>query len=177
MTRLAATDAAIEDAAAVRRATIDIAKEDMHFSAAHFTVFSAARRENLHGHDFYVAATATGPIDAGGLCFDYNRLKSRLRALCAELDEAVLLPTCSPHLQVAAEADGCHVAFGDERLHFLPRDVKLLPVRNVTVEELAHWLLAQLTATEGFAELPIETLQLRVSSGPGQWARATWQAP
>ena len=149
----------------------------MHFSAAHFTVFSAGERENLHGHDFYVAATATGPIDAGGLCFDYNRLKSRLRALCTELDETVLLPTRSPHLRVRAEADACHVAFGSERLRFLRRDVKLLPVRNVTVEELAHWLLAELTATEGFAELPIETLELRVSSGPGQWAGATWEAP
>ena len=176
MTRLAAADATDPDATP-RRATIDIAKEDMHFSAAHFTVFSAARRENLHGHDFYVAATATGPVDAGGLCFDYNRLKSRLRALCAELDETVLLPTCSPHLTVAADANGCEVAFGDERLRFLPRDVKLLPVRNVTVEELAHWLLARLTAAEGFAELPIETLQLRVSSGPGQWAGASWRAP
>ena len=177
MTPLAVADAADEDAAGLRRATIDIAKEDMHFSAAHFTVFSAARRENLHGHDFYVAATATGPIDAGGLCFDYNRLKSRLRALCAELDETVLLPTRSPHLTVAADANGCEVAFGDERLRFPPRDVKLLPVRNVTVEELAHWLLERLTATEGFAELPLETLQLRVSSGPGQWAGASWRAP
>ena len=158
-------------------ASISIAKEDMHFSAAHFTVFSAGERENLHGHDFYVAATATGPIDAGGLCFDYNRLKSRLRALCAELDETVLLPTRSPHLEVRAEADACHVAFGSERLRFLRRDVKLLPVRNVTVEELAHWLLGELTAAEGFAELPIETLELRVSSGPGQWAGATWEAP
>lgn len=157
-------------------ATISIAKEDMHFSAAHFTVFSAERRENLHGHDFYVAATATGPVGAGGLCFDYSRLKSRLRALCARLDETVLLPTRSPHLVVTTEGDACRVAFGDERLHFLRRDVKLLPVRNVTVEELAHWLLAELTAADGFAALPIETLELRVSSGPGQWAGATWEA-
>ena len=158
-------------------ASISIAKEDMHFSAAHFTVFSASERENLHGHDFYVAATATGPIAADGLCFDYNRLKSCLRALCTQLDETVLLPTRSPHLEIRTETDACHVAFGDERLRFLPRDVKLLPVRNVTVEELAHWLLGELTAGEGFAELPIETLELRVSSGPGQWAGATWEAP
>ena len=159
-----------------RRATLDIAKEDMHFSAAHFTVFSAAKRENLHGHDFYVAATVTSPIDADGLCFDYNLLKTRLRALCVELDETVLLPTRSPHLEVATEADACHVAFANERLHFLRRDVKLLPLRNITVEELAHWLLGELTTSAGFEDLPIERLELRVSSGPGQWAGATWEA-
>ena len=156
---------------------IEIAKEDMHFSAAHFTIFSASERENLHGHNFFVAADAVGPIGEDGLCFDYNALKSRLRTLCEALDEIVLLPAESPHLTVA-EGDGdVIVTFADERLSFLRRDVKLLPVRNVTVEELARYFLNELAADDGFCDLPIESLQLRVSSGPGQWARATWKNP
>ena len=160
-----------------RRASIEIAKEDMHFAAAHFTVFSATRRENLHGHNFFVTATLDGPIDDGGLCFDYNIVKSKLRELCDSLDEVVLLPTESPYLDIEQDDDYVTVAFGDERLPFLRRDVKLLAVRNVTVEELAHWFVAQLTVSPEFAKLPVDALDLRVSSGPGQWARSAWRPP
>ena len=157
------------------RTSIEIAKEDMHFAAAHFTVFSAERRENLHGHNFFVTATLEGPIGDGGLCFDYNIVKSKLRELCASLDEVVLVPTESPYVEIEEDDDYVTVAFGDERLPFLRRDVKLLAVRNVTVEELAHWFVAQLTASADFAELPVDALDLRVSSGPGQWARSAWR--
>ncbi len=37
------------------RTVIEITKEALHFAAAHFTLFSATERENLHGHNFYVA--------------------------------------------------------------------------------------------------------------------------
>ena len=158
-----------------RSVTLEIGKEDMHFSAAHFTIFSATKRENLHGHDFFVAATVTAPVGDDGLCFDYNALKTRLRALCKKLDEAVLLPADSPHLDIDAQRDCITVAFADERLAFLPRDVLLLPVRNITVEELSAWFVAELAADEGFLALPIDSLDLRVSSGPGQWAGTTWE--
>ncbi len=159
---------------APRHASIEIRKEDTHFSAAHFTVFSASERENLHGHDFFVSATATGPVDANGLCFDYNELKGRLRALCDALDETLLLPTESPHVEIEDTDDGVTVRFADERHRFLRRDVKLLAVRNVTVEELAHWFTDELVR-EGLARMPIDSLKLRVSSGPGQWAEAVWE--
>ncbi len=158
-----------------RAATIELAKEDIHFSAAHFTIFSATKRENLHGHDFFVAASINGPVDANGLCFDYNEVKSRLRALCGQLDETVLLPADSPHLSITCDDECIDVRFADERLTFLRRDAKLLPVRNVTVEELCVWFLDSLLADEGFRTLPIDTLNMRVSSGPGQWAGTTWR--
>ncbi|MCY3841384.1 MAG: 6-carboxytetrahydropterin synthase [Gammaproteobacteria bacterium] len=160
----------------IRRASIQLAKEDMHFSAAHFTIFSANRRENLHGHNFFVEACAGGPIDANGLCFDYTLLKDRLRSLCDSLDETLLIAAQSPHLRIQEESDEVVVAFADETLRFAHRDVTLLPIRNVTVEELAHWFTAALTGDDGFASLPVETLTLRLSSGPGQWAETKWSA-
>lgn len=157
-----------------RQAAIDIAKEDMHFSAAHFTIFSARQRENLHGHDFFVAATASGPVGDDGLCFDYNALKSPLRTLCETLDETVLLPAHSPYLQLCEEDDQVTARFADERLTFLRRDVRVLPVRNITVEELAAWLVATLVADANILALPIDALTVRVSSGPGQQAGVEW---
>ena len=167
----------MDAAGETRHAFIELAKEDMHFSAAHFTIFSANRRENLHGHDFYVQARAGGPIDANGLCFDYTRLKTRLRALCDALDETLLIATRSPHLEVHDNGREITLAFADETLRFPRRDVKLLPIRNVTVEELAHWFADTLTTDGDFASLPIETLTVRLSSGPGQWAETNWQHP
>jgi 6-pyruvoyltetrahydropterin/6-carboxytetrahydropterin synthase len=155
-------------------ATIEISKDYLHFNAAHFTLFSATEREDLHGHTFYVAATVTSPVGDDGLAFDYNLFKNALKALCDELDEKVLLPSLSPYLDLEQD-DGYLVArFADERIPFLPRDVLTLPVRNITVEELAPWLLDRLRAEPGVASLDLDRLELRVSSGPGQWAAARW---
>ena len=160
-----------------RDISIDIAKEYLHFSAAHFTVFSATERENLHGHNFQVEATFRGHVGDDGLCFDYNVVKTRLKTLCDALDEIMLLPGRCPHLDISVNQNHTVVAFHDERLSFLHRDVKVLPVRNVTVEELAHWLIGELTGEPEIAALPVTEIELRVSSGAGQWARATWTSP
>ena len=47
-----------------RWSTLEIGKEDMKFSAAHYTVFSATERERLHGHTHAVRVQFTG--EGGG---------------------------------------------------------------------------------------------------------------
>jgi 6-pyruvoyltetrahydropterin/6-carboxytetrahydropterin synthase len=153
---------------------IEISKEYLHFAAAHFTIFSATHREDLHGHNFHVQAEAHCSIGDDGLAFDYNLLKVRLKALCDGLDEKTLLPENSPFLQLETEDDYIVATFAEERIPFLPRDVMTLPIRNVTVEELAHWLLTLLMDDDTVQELDIARVDLRVSSGAGQWARSTW---
>ena len=157
------------------RTTIEISKEDLHFSAAHFTIFGAGERENLHGHNFFVEAQASAEVGDDGLCFDYGVLKGLLRELCAVLDERTLLPARSPHLAVESGEDGVVAVFGDERLAFLARDARVLDVSNVTVEELARWFVDRLSREPRFLDLAVAELRLGVSSGPGQWARATWR--
>jgi len=152
--------------------TIEISKDYLHFNAAHFTIFSATEREDLHGHTFYVRAFVTSPVDNNGLAFDYNILKSKIHALCGELDEKVLLPERSPHLELENENGYLVACFGVEKLPFLPRDVHTLPVRNITVEELAPWFVDRLMADGEVRTQPIFSLELQVSSGPGQWAAA-----
>ncbi|MEQ8486085.1 MAG: 6-carboxytetrahydropterin synthase [Pseudomonadales bacterium] len=155
--------------------TIEISKDYLHFNAAHFTLFSATEREDLHGHTFYVTATVDAPVGDDGLAFDYNLFKKALLALCDELDEKTLLPERSPYLTVSRDGDYVIARFADERIPFLPRDVLTLPVRNVTVEELAPWLLRRLREQPEIAALPLSRLLIRVSSGPGQWAGAEWR--
>jgi len=153
--------------------TVEISKEYLHFNSGHFTLFSPSEREDLHGHTFYVRAQVVCAVGDDGLAFDYNLLKSRLKELCDHLDEKVLLPERSPYLELA-ESEGYLIArFGEERIPFLPRDVRTLPVRNITVEELAPWFLQRLLADAEIAKLTMERLTVEVSSGPGQWAGAS----
>ncbi len=156
--------------------TIEVCKEALHFAAAHFTLFSATQRENLHGHNFNVQLEVDAEVGADGLAFDYNILKRVLQALCDRLDEHVLLPERSPHLRIV-EDGGYRVAlFNGERIPFLPRDVLTLPVSNITVEALATWILQELRGDPALAGLGIQRWMVKVSSGPGQWARVQWQA-
>lgn len=159
-----------------RTTSIEISKEYLHFAAAHFTIFSATERENLHGHNFHVSLRADALIHEDGLTFDYNILKNAVKALCDGLDEQVLMPLHSPYLQVEQSEHNVNVTFNGEHLSFLARDITVLPVRNITVEELSAYMLAELRARPEIAVLDIEQLILKCSSGEGQWATAQWQA-
>jgi 6-pyruvoyltetrahydropterin/6-carboxytetrahydropterin synthase len=155
--------------------TIEISKEYLHFAAAHFTLFSATERENLHGHNFQVTLDANAAVQPDGLTFDYNILKRALKTLCDELDEQVLMPATSPYLSIDKDDDYTYVNFNGERIPFLARDLTLLPVRNITVEELAQYLLDQLLSLPEIQQLDINNLLLRCSSGEGQWASSLWE--
>ncbi len=152
--------------------TIEISKEYLHFAAAHFTIFSKEVRENLHGHNFFVAAQIDAEIGDDGLAFDYNLIESKLKSLCDTLDEQVLLPTKSPYLELESEDGYIVAAFNGERLPFLERDVLTLPLRNITIEELAHWFIGELKADPEIAALETHRIEVKVSSGAGQWAGA-----
>ncbi|EXJ15224.1 6-pyruvoyl trahydropterin synthase family protein [Imhoffiella purpurea] len=155
---------------------IEISKDYLNFSAGHFTIFSASERENLHGHNFQVRCSVSAHVGADGMAFDYVVLKRILRELCDALDERVLLPELSPHLRLEHQEGQVIALFADERIGFLERDVLLLPVRNVTIEELAPLLLTRLRDRIEIADRGIRCMELGVSSGAGQWAYACWES-
>jgi 6-pyruvoyltetrahydropterin/6-carboxytetrahydropterin synthase len=153
---------------------IDISKEYLNFSAGHFTIFSATERENLHGHNFHVRCSVTAEVGADGMAFDYVLLKRVLKELCDGLDERVLLPERSPHLRLERDGGTVWALFDDERIPFLERDCLPLPIRNVTIEELAVLLLDRLRDRPELRGRAIRAIELGVSSGSGQWAFAHW---
>ena len=154
---------------------IEICKEDLKFSGAHFTIFSATERERLHGHNFKVSLLLTAEVGENGMCFSYVEIKKRLRKLCASLDEYTLLPGESPYLSVREDGRNYKVQFNGEDMQFLVADTLVLPLRNTTVEEFARYLLGCLLEDASFIEgNEISELIMKVSSGPGQWGSATW---
>lgn len=157
-----------------RLTTLYIDKESHKFSAAHFTIFSATERERLHGHNYSVSAMIVAPMGDNGFAADYNVYKRRLKALCDELDEYLILAGRSPYQEIAADGENWRVTFNGEVMHFLRRDTQVLPIANATVEEFSHYLLRRLlerSAGEALAEV-----QLCVASGPGQKGCASWRA-
>ena len=155
-------------------ATLYIDKESHKFSAAHYTIFSATERERLHGHNYSVSAMIAAPMGDNGFAADYNVYKNRIKTLCDELDEYMILPEHSPHQSIEEDGDNYWVRFNGEEMLFLKSDTLVLPIRNATVEEFSHLLLARLLELSGSDVLA--EVQLCVASGPGQKACARWSA-
>ncbi|MBT4161767.1 MAG: 6-pyruvoyl tetrahydropterin synthase [Gammaproteobacteria bacterium] len=153
---------------------IEIAKQALNFSAAHFTIFSETEREDLHGHNFQVECELTSPIDDNGLIFDYNLIKRVIKELCDELDEKTILPEKSPHLRLIKETEYLIAEYHNERIPFLYRDVVTLPIANASVEELSHYILERLLTHTEIAAQAILDMTVKVSSSPGQLGSTTW---
>ena len=153
---------------------IEISKEYLNFSVGHFTIFDKSHRENLHGHNYRVAAEIESPIGEDGLTFDYNLIKRTMKQLCEKIDEQVLIPEKSPFLSIDEDNQYVYVLFDKERLPFLKRDITLLPIRNITIEELSGYFLDCFLAHQAVKPLPITKVTMKCSSGDGQWASSHW---
>ena len=96
--------------------------------------------------------------------------------LCRAWDEYFLLPGRSPHLRLHEEGEQIVAEFAGERIPFLRRDVLVLPLRNITIEEMAGLLCARLVEEIDRARgATIDEAAVKVSSGPGQVATACWR--
>jgi len=160
------------DSAPVSRAalvTLRLAKEDFAFAAAHFTLFPDEPAERLHGHNYRVRVELTGAeLDGHGLLVPVAPVKARIRALCAALDERILVPEKSPLLNVRFDGDAVQIALGPRSYRFPKSEVALLPLPNVTIEALARHLFGELAPS--LRGTPVRRLRVEVEETPGQSA-------
>jgi 6-pyruvoyltetrahydropterin/6-carboxytetrahydropterin synthase len=157
--------------------TIELTKEDLEFAAGHFTIFSPTRRERLHGHNFRVTAKIDAKIVPDrGMAFDYGVYKQILREICQELDSYFLLPTKSPYLKIEEAGDYYYAYFHEDKIPFLKKDVLFLPLRNISVEELARWFVNRLASDKkAIEDYGVLGFSVQVFSGPGQSGSASWR--
>lgn len=155
---------------------IELHKEDMKFSVGHFTIFSETERENLHGHNYFLHVTLTFEKNEIGLSFDYRFYKDMLRNICKKIDEVVILPGLNKYLSITETASHYEINFNSEKMSFLKRDILILPITNVTVEELSDWFMRQLIQDkQHLITNNINTIHVKIYSGPGQSASSTWE--
>lgn len=155
---------------------IELAKESFKFSAGHFTIFSATERENIHGHNFTVKVICEAEINENGLAFDYGKAKKHIENMCKSLNEIFLVQGKSKHLKISEDINYSYLHFNDEKIPFLKRDVKILPIQNISVECLSEYFLGIFIESLVFKE-KIDTIfkvTVKIFSGPGQSGSATW---
>lgn len=153
---------------------IVLEKENFKFSCSHFTILGPGRAERLHGHNYYVRVEAeVESLDPElGMAFDFNLLKSLVRGTLARLDEFVLLPERSPYLKIERQSQAVKATLGAKNYVFPAEDVLLLPVVNITSEELARTIaeeiIARLPQALGSFEGGISRLAVAVEETRGQ---------
>jgi len=160
-----------------RLSTLELSKSGLKFSAGHFTIFSATEREKLHGHNYTVYAALTTAIGDEGLNFDYRHYVQILKDICKEINHYFLLPSKSKFLEISEENDYYQVKFDKDVIPFLKKDAMLLPITNITVEELSNWFLTKLIdASQDLKKHAIQSITIKVSSSPGRSGSATWNS-
>jgi len=156
--------------------TVELHKESMKFSAGHTTIFSATDREPLHGHMYTVYLALTTWVEENGMTFDYRYYKKRIHALCDQLNQIFLMPQHSPFLEYAEDKEYYYFTFNHKKIPFLKEDVKLMPMTNITVEELSRWFVNELIKeTAELDKHRIEKIVVKIFSAPGQSASHEWQ--
>jgi len=156
--------------------TVELQKESMKFAAGHTTIFSATEREPLHGHAYCVYLALTTLVEHNGMTFDYRYYKARIHELCRHVNQTFLMPQYSPFLEYAEDEEYYYFTFNHKKIPFLKEDVTLMPLTNITVEELSRWFVEELTRDKDALECHrIEKVVIKVFSAPGQSASHTWQ--
>lgn len=147
----------------------------MKFSAGHTTIFSATDREPLHGHMYNVYLGLTTLVEDNGMTFDYRYYKERIHQLCKHLNQTFLMPAFSPFLEYAEDDTYYYFTFNHKKIPFLKEDVTILPLSNITVEELSRWFVGELIKDQDELDRHrIQKVVVKVFSAPGQSASHEW---
>jgi 6-pyruvoyltetrahydropterin/6-carboxytetrahydropterin synthase len=158
-----------------RRAIVELHNDELKFSSGHFMLFSSHERENMHGHDYLVNVAFNTWIVKNGMSFDLRNYRQTVYDLCRLLDYQFILPSLSDYLRIEDQGTKWQVHVGDDALSFLKRDAIVLPITNVTLEELSNWFLLQLKNNKlQLQEDKIFGITVRISNGRGQSASTEW---
>ena len=151
----------------MKHTTLYFNKDKFKFSAGHFTIFSATKREPLHGHNYTLEVVLTAEIQAPGMTFDYRDVAEKISKLCRQLSLHCLMPAKSPYLNIEEDGQHYQITFNQESMWLLKSDVILMPLENISIESLSQWFVDELTHDELFlAQFPIKKIRVKVFNGP-----------
>jgi 6-pyruvoyltetrahydropterin/6-carboxytetrahydropterin synthase len=157
---------------------VDVKKDYLSFSSAHFITFRGHKCEALHGHNYRVGLAVEGTVDDEALfVVDFAVLKDVAKPMVDAIDHRVLLPGRNPKVSIRQDGDRTHVTvFGEARYVLPTRDVAVLPISNTTAEMLAeHFALEVRTALARQGADRLSLIEVEVEESPGQ--SATYRLP
>lgn len=155
---------------------VEVEKEQLIFSAAHFITFGDNICESIHGHNYRVRCRVEGELNAHGYVVDFIALRDALQRVTKNLDHRVLLPTRHPSIKVGEGASPREVqATFNERCWVFPvEDCVLLPISNTTAELLAQHIFDQLTEFWAACGNGLRRVEVGVDENEGQWGSYVW---
>jgi len=149
---------------------VDLQKDFLIFSAAHFITFNGNICERLHGHNYKVAASVFAPLDENHYVIDFIALRDELKTIVDRLDHRMLLPAHHPAIHVNDSGGEIEVRFEDRRWVFPSGDCIVLPVANTTAELLAGYIGDELLqALESRTGARPTRVSISVDENNGQW--------
>lgn len=154
---------------------VEVEKEDLIFSAAHFITFADNICETLHGHNYRVRCVVEGELNEHGYVTDFVALQISLKQIVKTLDHKTLLPLSHPTISVSESESEVTATFEDRRWILPAGDCMLLPIDNTTAERLAEYIGRQLLATTDFERHNLKSLVVSVDENEGQWGSCEFE--
>lgn len=159
---------------------VQLQKEQLVFSSAHFITFAGDICECLHGHNYGLRAEVEGRLDENRYVIDFIAFRDALAGLAKQLDHHMLVAMHHPLIHVFPEDEEVTVRFRQKRWVFPREDCMLLPIVNTTAEEIAWWIATELRA-KLYPSIGdrLESLEVGVDENHGQWGvcRLPWVDP
>lgn len=152
--------------------SIQVAKENLKFSAAHFIAYPGFR-EPLHGHNYQVGVRVQGRLSGTGYVLDFGLVKRLTKEIVERLDERTLIPLNSDCLLIERQdSDRMRIRYEQDEFILPLKDLCLLPIAHSSAEELARYIWGELRDALGArgALTEIVALEVSVAEGPGQAA-------
>ena len=151
---------------------IQVAKENLKFSAAHFIAYPGFR-EPLHGHNYQVGVRVEGKLASTGYVIDFGLIKKIVKSIVDGIDERTIVPAKSDCLRIDRPNERqVRVRYESDEFIFPASDVALLPIVHSSAEELARYIWSELVAglNAQNASREAEVIEISVAEGPGQAA-------
>ncbi len=140
----------------------------IRFVAGHFLP-SIEKCSRLHGHNYALTIILEGEPDRNGIILDFIKLKEAASKLIEKIDHRMLLPDSGKSMTVRRSGDSISVRFGGKRYQFPASDVVMMPLENVSAEELSAYFAEEL-ARSGIFGSNVRSVSVGVSEGRGQEA-------
>ncbi len=158
---------------------VELLKQQLVFSAAHFITFAGDICECLHGHNYGVRAEIAGTLDENRYVIDFIAFRDALAQIVKQLDHHMLLPSKHAMIKVQPDAREVTVTFREKRWVFPKEDCFILPVVNTTAEEIAEWIAGEaLQMLKPKISHTLDWLEIGVDENNGQWGicRVDWNS-
>ena len=145
---------------------IDGWKTGIRFSAAHILP-KHKRCGVLHGHTYAIHARIFGDKDKQDFVMDFSIVKKYLKNISESLDHKILIPEKNNYFKNQGKEIKIEV---DDKKYILPKeDCALIPIKNITAENLAEYILKILIDDISFPK-NVKKLDIGVDEGFGQGA-------